>query len=135
MFVSPITYSTDLHSVGQFIQQGTPIIAETFIKVNNPEKNVTLSNIPLDSPIKFLDGKSMDEINNAALNGTIQAHKDAGVPITIIEIDEINEFNFGYLVYFFELACSASAYLLGVNPFDQPGVEQYKSYMKELLKK
>lgn len=135
LFVAALAYSTDLHSVGQFIQQGSPIVAETFIKVANPEKNITLSNIALDSPIKFLEGKSMNEVNNAALIGTIQAHTDAGVPITVVEIDEINEFNFGYLVYFFELACSASAYLLGVNPFNQPGVEQYKSYMKELLKK
>lgn len=135
IFVAPLTYSTDLHSVGQFIQQGTPIVAETFIKVTTSEKDTALTNIALDSPIKFLEGKSMSIINDAALNGTIQAHKDAGVPIAIFEIDEISEFNFGYMVYFFELACSASAYLLGVNPFDQPGVEQYKSYMKELLKK
>lgn len=135
IFVAPLTYSTDLHSVGQFIQQGTPMVAETFIKVNTAEKDTILSNIALDSPIKFLEGKTMSAVNDAALNGTIQAHKDAGVPIVILEIDEINEFNFGYMVYFFELACSASAYLLGVNPFNQPGVEQYKSYMKELLKK
>lgn len=135
MFVASLTFSTDLHSVGQFIQQGSPIIAETFITVTNPEKDATLSNIALDSPIKFLDGKTMSEINNAAETGTIQAHKDAGVPIVKFEIDEINEFNFGYLVYFFELSCAISGYLLGVNPFNQPGVEQYKSYMKELLKK
>ena len=135
IFVASLSYSTDLHSVGQYIQQGSPIVAETFITVKNPEKDITLSNIALDSPIKFLEGKTMSAVNNAALNGTVQAHKDAGVPIAIIEIDEISEFNFGYLVYFFELACAASAYLLGVNPFNQPGVEQYKSYMKELLKK
>lgn len=135
LFVAPLSYSTDLHSVGQFIQQGSPIVAESFIEVKNPSKDATLSNIALDSPIKFLDGKSMSEINNAALSGTIQAHKDAGVPIVQFEIDEINEFNFGYMVYFFEYTCAVSGYLLGVNPFNQPGVEQYKSYMKELLKK
>lgn len=135
IFVGSLTYSTDLHSVGQFIQQGTPIISETFIKVNTPAKDTTLSNLALDSPIKFLEGKSMSEINNAALNGTIQAHKDAGVPIVVFDIDEINEFNFGYMVYFFEFACATSGYLLGVNPFNQPGVEQYKSYMKQLLNK
>lgn len=135
IFVASLTYSTDLHSVGQFIQQGTPMIAETFIKVNTPAKDTTLNGLALDSPIKFLEGKSMSEINDAALNGTIQAHKDAGVPIVVFDIDEINEFNFGYMVYFFELACATSGYLLGVNPFNQPGVEQYKSYMKELLKK
>ena len=135
LFVSSLTYSTDLHSVGQFIQQGTPIVSETFIKVKNPSKDTTLTGFSLDSPIKFLEGKTVSEINNAALNGTIQAHIDANVPIVTIEIDEIDEFNFGYLVYFFELACATSGYLLGVNPFNQPGVEQYKSYMKELLKK
>lgn len=134
LFVTPLTFSTDLHSVGQFIQQGTPVVAETFINVEKPLKDTNLSNIALDCPIKFLDGKSMSEINNAAFNGTLQAHKDAKVPIAIFSIDEINEYNFGYLVYFFELACGASGYLLGVNPFNQPGVEQYKSYMKELLK-
>lgn len=134
LFVTPLTFSTDLHSVGQFIQQGTPIVAETFLDVENPLKDTTLSNIALDCPIKFLDGKSMNEINRAAFNGTLQAHKDANVPIAIMTIDEINEYNFGYLVYFFEYACGASGYLLGVNPFNQPGVEQYKSYMKELLK-
>lgn len=135
LFVASLTFSTDLHSVGQFIQQGTPMIAETFLKVNTPAKDTTLNGLALDSPIKFLEGKSMSEINDAALNGTIQAHKDAGVPIVVFDIDEINEFNFGYMVYFFELACATSGYLLGVNPFNQPGVEQYKSYMKELLKK
>ncbi|MBQ8425391.1 MAG: glucose-6-phosphate isomerase [Clostridia bacterium] len=135
MFVSPLTFSTDLHSVGQFIQQGTPFVAETFLTVENSAKDNTLSNIPLGSPIKFLDGKTFSEINYAAFDGTVKAHREAKVPICIISIDEINEFNFGYLVYFFELACGASGYLLKVNPFDQPGVEQYKAYMKENLKK
>ncbi len=135
IFVASLSYSTDLHSVGQFIQQGTPMIAETFLTIAKPTKDTNISGLSLDSPIRFLEGKNVSDVNNAALNGTIQAHKDAGVPIVTIEIEEISEFNFGYLVYFFELACSSSGYLLGVNPFDQPGVEQYKAYMKELLKK
>ena len=135
LFVGSLAYSTDLHSVGQFIQQGTPIIAETFINVKKPAKDVSLTGFPLDSPIKFLEGKNFSEVNDAAQNGTLKAHIDAQVPIVCFEIDEISDFNFGYLVYFFELACATSGYLLGVNPFDQPGVEQYKSYMKELLKK
>ncbi len=135
MFICPVSYSTDLHSVGQFIQQGTPILAETFLSVKTASKDNSLSNIALDSPIKFLDGKTFSELNAAAFEGTVKAHSDAGVNIAIIEIDEINEYNFGYLVYFFELACAMSGQLLGVNPFNQPGVEQYKSYMKELLKK
>ncbi len=135
MYVCPATFSTDLHSVGQFIQQGTPILAETFLHVETPLKDNALTNIALDSPIKFLDGKNFSDLNKAAFEGTVKAHKEAGVPIAVISIDEINEYNFGYLVYFFELACGMSGYLLGVNPFNQPGVEQYKTHMKELLKK
>lgn len=135
IFVAPLSYSTDLHSVGQFIQQGNPIVCEAFIKVAKPERDSVLTNLALDSPIKFLEGKSMSEVNEAALNGTIKAHSEAGVPVAVLEIDELSEFNFGFLVYFFELSCAVSGYLLGVNPFNQPGVEQYKSYMKELLKK
>ena len=135
MFVCSQTFSTDLHSVGQFLQQCSHIFAETFLLVKNANKDNTLSNIPLDSPIKFLDGKSFSELNNSAYEGTLKAHNDANLPIITITIDDLDEFSFGYLVYFFELSCAASGYLLGVNPFDQPGVEQYKFYMKELLKK
>lgn len=135
LFVSSLAYSTDLHSVGQFIQQGTPIVAETFIDVKNPLKDNNLTNIPLGSPIKFLDGKMMSEVNRAGFEGTVKAHTEASVPIVIFEVDEICEETFGYLVYFFEMACGASGYLLGVNPFNQPGVEQYKSHMKQLLNK
>jgi glucose-6-phosphate isomerase len=135
LFVSSLTFSTDLHSVGQFIQQGSPILAETFIDVKNPLKDNVISNVALGSPIKFLDGKSMGDLSRAGFDGTVKAHKEAGVPIAIVEVDEINEDTFGYLVYFFEIACATSAYLLGVNPFNQPGVESYKTYMKELLKK
>ena len=134
LYVCPANYSTDLHSVGQFVQQGSPIIAELFINVETPLKDNTLSNIALDSPIKFLDGKNFSDLNKAAFEGTVKAHSEAGVPIAIVSIDEINEFNFGYLVYFFELACATSGYLLDVNPFNQPGVESYKSHMKALLK-
>ena len=135
LFVSSLAYSTDLHSVGQFIQQGTPIVAETFIDVKTPLKDNNLTNIPLGSPIKFLDGKMMSDVNRAGFEGTVKAHAEAKVPIAILEVDEINEETFGYLVYFFELACGASGYLLGVNPFNQPGVEQYKAHMKQLLNK
>jgi glucose-6-phosphate isomerase len=110
------------------------MIAETFIDVKTPLKDATLSNIALSSPIKFLDGKSMNEINRAGFEGTVKAHAEADVPIAILEIDNISEESYGYMVYFFELACSASGYLLGVNPFNQPGVEQYKAHMKQLLK-
>lgn len=134
LFVSSLAYSTDLHSVGQFIQQGTPMIAETFIDVKTPAKDANLTNIPLSSPIKFLDGKSMSEINRAGFEGTVKAHTEAEVPIAILEVDELSEEAYGYMVYFFELACGASGYLLGVNPFNQPGVEQYKAHMKQLLK-
>ena len=135
MFVCSQVFSTDLHSVGQFLQQGSPIIAETFLLAKNLQKDTTLTNIALDSPIKFLDGKAFSTLNNCAYEGTLKAHNDADLPIITISIDDTNEFEFGYLVYFFELACGASGLLLGINPFDQPGVEQYKTYMKELLKK
>ncbi len=134
LFVSSLAYSTDLHSVGQFIQQGTPMIAETFIDIKTPLKDTTLTNIPLSSPIKFLDGKTMNEINRAGFEGTVKAHTEADVPIAILEVENISEESYGYMVYFFELACGASGYLLGVNPFNQPGVEQYKAHMKQLLK-
>lgn len=134
IFTCPVCYTTDLHSVGQFIQQGSPIIAETIIDVKNPLKDNNLSNIALDNPIKFLDGKNISDINRAAIDGTIKAHSDAGVPITVVSIDTLDEYNFGFLIYFFELACAMSGYLLGVNPFNQPGVEDYKRNMKELLK-
>lgn len=133
IFACPVNYTTDLHSVGQFVQQGSPIIAETFINVKTPTADSTLTNIPLDSPIKFLEKKSISDINLAAFNGTVKAHKDANVPIAIISIDTLDEYNFGYLIYFFELSCAMSGYLLGVNPFNQPGVEDYKKNMKELL--
>lgn len=133
VFVSSVNYSTDLHSVGQFLQQGSPIIAETFINVANPLKDAPILNVLLGSPIKFLENKNLSEINQAAFDATVKAHADAEVPIVTIEIDEINEYNFGYLVYFFELACATSGYLLGVDPFTQPGVEQYKTYMRQNL--
>ena len=135
LYVSPLNFSTDLHSVGQYIQQGSPILAETIIHVKNIQKDNQLSNIPLNSPIKFLDGKNMSDLYNACFEGTVKAHSEAEVPLAIIEIDEINEYNFGYLVYFFEKACATSGYLMDINPFNQPGVEQYKSYMKQKLKK
>lgn len=135
MFVCSQTFSTDLHSVGQFMQQGSPIFAETFLLIKNQQKDAALTNITLDSPIKFLDGKSFSHLNKCAYEGTLNAHNDANIPIVTISLDDTDEFNFGYLVYFFELSCATSGYLLGINPFNQPGVEQYKTYMKELLKK
>lgn len=134
LFVSTLGYTTDLHSVGQYIQQGSQIVAETFMYVKNPNCDCIISKVQTDSPIYFLNGKTINDINNAAFYGTIKAHMDAKVPIVVLIFDKINEYNFGYLVYFFELACATSAYLLQVNPFDQPGVEQYKRYMKDCLK-
>lgn len=135
LFISTLNYSADLHSLGQFIQQGTPVVAETFIDIERKDEDLIITETEPNSPIKFLIGKSVNDVNNASFNGTVRAHHDAKVPIAIVSIPNISDYNFGYLVYFFETACAASGYLLGVNPFDQPGVEQYKSYMKELLKK
>lgn len=134
LFVSTLIFSKDLHSVGQFIQQGSPIIAETFLNVENPAKDFTFSNIPLGTPIKFIEGKTFNDISRASYEGTLKSHSNAGVPIAVISIPEINEYHFGYLVYFFEMSCAVSGYLLEINPFDQPGVEQYKNYMRFLLK-
>ena len=104
LFVSPLTFTTDLHSVGQFIQQGSSILTETFIDIESPLKDNAILNVPLGSPIKFLDNKNISDVAKAAFTGTIKAHNEAGVPIAVISVDEISEYNFGYLVYFFELS-------------------------------
>ena len=133
LFVTNASYSTDLHSIGQFIQDGSRILGETIISSNYFNKDTSLKNITNESPIKFLEGKKISEIIKAQLEGTVKAHSLADVPIIIIDLDRIDEYNYGYLVYFFEHACAVSGYLLSINPFNQPGVEQYKNCMKELL--
>ena len=136
LFVSTAYYSTDLHSIGQFMQEGTPIVFETVFNVEQPETDVKLENLSENSPIKYLEGKMLSDVNKSAILGTIDAHSKENTPVLSINLDSINETTFGELVFTLETACGISAKLINVNPFNQPGVESYKKRMKEnLLKK
>ncbi len=136
IFPAGADFSTDLHSLGQYIQDGLRVLFETVLLVDKPRHSFTIGHDTenLDG-LNYISGMDMDEVNRYAAIGTILAHKDGGVPNLVISIPEINEYNFGWLVYFFEKACGISGYLLGVNPFDQPGVEAYKKNMFALLGK
>ena len=118
IFPCSMVFSRDLHSMGQYIQQGAPILFETLINIVEPPKDIA----------------NLNKINKAAFMGTLRAHADAGVPVVVINVPKIDAYNFGVLTYFFQIACACSAYLLGVNPFDQPGVEFYKAEMNALLR-
>ena len=134
----PVTanFSTDLHSVGQFIQDGTRSLFETVIWVKEPQTEVYIQEEADDTDgLNYLAGKSMQYVNRKAYEGTLMAHVDGGTANIVFEIDRADAFHFGYLVYFFEKACGLSGYLLGVNPFNQPGVEEYKKNMFALLRK
>ncbi len=133
LFVSTARYSTDLHSLGQFVQEGSPIMFETMLEVKSPEEDLRLENITPESPIGYLEGKLLSEINKSAMDGVVDAHFYGKVPVVQIKIDVLNDETFGELVFFFETACAVSAYMLGVNPFNQPGVEAYKKRMRERL--
>jgi len=136
LFVSSASFSTDLHSLGQYIQDGKRMLFETVIKVQNPEKDIIIKEDEADlDGLNYLKDKGLDYVNNKAFQGTLLAHKDGGVPNIVINVSKINPYTFGYLVYFFELAVGVSAYLLDVNPFNQPGVEDYKNNMFALLGK
>ena len=128
-FSTCLCFSRDLHSVGQFLQQGTQIFYETLIRVNKAEYDF---DIP-ESAGKPYAGKALEDINTCAADGVILAHKNSGIPIMTIEIPVLDEYNLGQLIYFFEMSCAVSAHLLGVNPFDQPGVEAYKNEMRKLV--
>ena len=131
-----VVFSTDLHSMGQFVQDGARIMFETVIDIKNAHSEMFIQKDPqnLDG-LNFLADRNMSYVNRKAMEGTILAHTDGGVPNMVLEVDSLKEFDFGYLVYFFEKACAISGYLLGVNPFDQPGVESYKKNMFALLGK
>lgn len=136
VFPASASFSTDLHSMGQYIQQGLRILFETVIHVEKSTENIELKAESKDlDGLNYLAGKTMDYVNKRAFEGTLLAHQDGGVPNLVIEIPEISPYYFGYLVYFFEKACGIGGYLLGVNPFDQPGVEAYKRNMFALLGK
>ena len=136
IWITSASFSTDLHSLGQMIQQGERTLFETVINVETPESDIVIETDKdnLDG-LNFLAGKSMDYVNKMAMSGTMLAHVDGGVPNMRVTIPNICAYTYGYMVYFFELACGVSAYTLGVNPFNQPGVESYKKNMFALLGK
>lgn len=136
IFPTSANFSTDLHSLGQYIQEGRRDLFETVLHVNESRSKITVGSDDSDADgLNYLAGKTLHEINDKAYQGTLLAHTDGGVPNLVVEIPKLDAYTFGYLVYFFEKACAASGYLLGVNPFDQPGVEAYKKNMFALLGK
>ncbi len=136
IFPAGASFSTDLHSMGQYIQDGRRQLFETVLYVKNSKSDIemTTDKDNVDG-LNFLAGKTMDFVNKKAFEGTLLAHTDGGVPNLIVELEKLDEYTFGQLVYFFEKACGISGYLLGVNPFNQPGVESYKKNMFALLGK
>ncbi|MBQ7642234.1 MAG: glucose-6-phosphate isomerase [Acholeplasmatales bacterium] len=136
IWITSAAFTTDLHSLGQMIQQGERTLFETVIAVEKPIKDQIINKTEdnLDG-LNFLAGKSMDYVNKMAMNGTMLAHVDGGVPNIRVTVPNISAYTYGYMAYFFEIACGVSAYTLGVNPFDQPGVESYKKNMFALLGK
>ncbi len=136
LFPASVTFSTDLHSMGQFVQDGTRLMFETVVTIDDCGKDVIIEKEADDGDgLNFLAGKPMSFVNQKAFEGTVLAHTDGGVPNLVISIDKADEENLGRLIYFFEKACAVSGYMLGVNPFDQPGVESYKKNMFALLGK
>ena len=136
LFPASVIFSTDLHSLGQFIQDGSRNIFETVVAVNNTDEKMA---VPYDAAnvdgLNFLAGVDLNEVNKMAMKGTILAHVDGGTPNILIEVEDKSEYSLGYLLYFFEFACGVSGYVLDVNPFNQPGVEAYKKNMFALLGK
>ena len=136
IFPAGLIYTTDLHSMGQYMQEGQRLMFETFLSVKQTRRSCV---VPYDAEnedgLNFMAGKKIQEINQAAEQATMLAHKQGGVPLIQLEMNELNEYTLGELIYFFEYACALSAYMLGVNPFDQPGVEAYKNNMFALLNK
>ena len=136
IFPASVDLTTDLHSMGQFIQDGARIMFETVINIEKSREEIIINEEPVDlDGLNYLAGKSVDFVNKSAMNGTILAHTDGQVPNLMVNVPEVNEYYLGELFYFFEFACGVSGYLLGVNPFNQPGVESYKKNMFALLGK
>ena len=136
IFPAAVDFTTDLHSMGQFIQDGSRLMYETVLELETPPMDITINEEAKDlDGLNYLAGKTMDFINKSAMKGTQLAHTDGNVPNLVIRVPEKNEFFLGELFYFFEYACGVSGYMLGVNPFDQPGVESYKKNMFALLGK
>ena len=136
LYPGSATFSTDLHSLGQFIQDGTPLLFETIINVKEPKLDVKIPHDDDDlDGLNYLEGKDLAFVNQKAFEGTLQAHEDGGVPCNVIYLDKLDAHSLGYLFYFFMRACAMSAYMLDINPFNQPGVEVYKKNMFHLLGK
>jgi glucose-6-phosphate isomerase len=136
IFPASVVFSTDLHSMGQFIQDGNRNIFETVISISSPRKDITLKKEEQDlDGLNYLEGKTVDFVNKKAMQATLLAHIDGGVPNLVLNIEKLDEFNLGYMIYFFEYACGISGYINNVNPFDQEGVEDYKKNMFALLGK
>ncbi len=136
VFPTGASFSTDLHSIGQFIQDGTRTLFETMVGFKTPRSDLELFELPGDGDgLNYLSGRTLEQVNAVAQQATALAHQSGGVPVLSIEADAMDEANIGELIYFFELVCGVSGYLLGVNPFDQPGVESYKKNMFHLLGK
>lgn len=136
IYPTSATFSTDLHSLGQFIQDGSKILFETVVQFEKPQKEFFLKDDAENGDgLNFLSGQNMSIVNRKAFEGTILAHTEGGVPNMVLEVPQLDEYELGYMIYFFEKACAVSGYILGVNPFDQPGVESYKKNMFALLGK
>ena len=136
LFPASVVFSTDLHSLGQYIQDGRRTLFETVVLVDQPKYEISLGNDPEDvDGLNYLEGRTMAFINEKAFQGTVLAHNDGGVPNVVLHASDFSEDTLGQLIYFFEKACAVSGYLLGVNPFNQPGVESYKKNMFALLGK
>ncbi len=136
IYPSSVVFSTDLHSLGQYIQDGRRTMFETVVLFDKCKQEITLGTDPTNvDGLNFLSGKTMGFVNRKAFEGTVLAHNDGGVPNIVINVPEMNETELGYLIYFFEKACAISGAMLGVNPFNQPGVESYKKNMFALLGK
>ena len=136
IFPAGVDFTTDLHSMGQYIQEGRRNLFETVISIENPKSDITINNDEdnLDG-LNYLSGKTLDYVNKKAMEGTVKAHVSGDVPNIMINIENLDEENIGELIYFFEKACAMSGMILGVNPFNQPGVEEYKRNMFRLLEK
>ncbi|MDD4135983.1 MAG: glucose-6-phosphate isomerase [Candidatus Shapirobacteria bacterium] len=136
IFPATVSFTADLHSMGQYMQDGNRILMETVLSIEDDSEKLVIKEDPQNlDELNFVAGKTMDEINKIAMESTVAAHTEGGVPNLIIRLPKLDEFNLGYLIYFFQKACAMSGYLLGVNPFNQPGVEVYKKKMFALLGK
>lgn len=136
LFISSALFSTDLHSLGQYIQEGERHLFETIIHIDTPTKDIEIQKQDNDlDGLNYLAGKTLSYVNAKAEEGTLLAHQEGQVPNIVLHLENVSEASFGYMMYFFEIACAMSAYLIDINPFDQPGVESYKKHMFQLLGK